>query len=129
MGLITPKVNANDNRQRCANMCSMASQLRRNRQVHLENKRLLARNDNRNRSLAKEEIEASLRSRPDGRDVSVRNVMGHLEGQATVFRSDVNDWVRPRNDDVQPTFGGAPDSNPQNTSTQHRLSLKTVTRQ
>ena len=61
MGLITPKVNANDNRQRCGNMCSMASQLRRNRQVHLENKRLLARNDNRNRSLAKEEIEASLR--------------------------------------------------------------------
>ena len=53
-----------------------------------------------------------VRSRPDRRDVSIRHVMGYLEGQATVFRSDGNDWVRPRSDNVQPTFGGHQTTSP-----------------
>ena len=60
-GLITPKINANDDWQRCGNLCSMASQLRRNRKEHLDNKRLLARNENRKRSLTRRETEASLK--------------------------------------------------------------------
>ena len=41
--------------------------------------------------------------------------MGHLEGQVTVFRSDVNDWVRPRSDGIQPTFLGVSNNEFENT--------------
>ena len=59
-------------------------------------------------------IQCWVRSRPDGRDVSVRHVMGHLWGQAAVFRSAGNDWVRPRSDNVQSTvpFGGHQSARP-----------------
>ena len=60
-GLITPIVSANEKRQRRDNLCSVAAQLRKNRQIYLANKRLLAGQRNRGRSLEKEEIKASLR--------------------------------------------------------------------
>ena len=41
----------------------------------------------------------------------------HLEGQVKVFRSDGNNWVRPRSDSdrMQTTFWGVPDNKSQNT--------------
>ncbi len=47
-----------------------------------------------------------VRFRPDKRDVSTRHVMGYLEEQVTVFRSDGNDWVRTRSERIQTTFWG-----------------------